>query len=316
MDYKQELHKAMTTQAPKALPTLEPGALTESLKLLFNLNQFYPDHVADFTRIIAPILQILTNIELQGQALQQPVIALINSLLSLDLPGPISPDSDELREYTPLFPEYDPHDNHLRLINILDSSVRSSKEEQLQGLVPLITLLRRVYELAPPSVKAEMAAQLLPSNEERTQPLGKTDSLASRLLRLSTSPTVSRLQDGISNLLFELSDKDAATFVRNVGYGFAAGYLMTHNLPVPDNATGDPGEKVTTIDGQEINPITGQRRDMEPEDPMPDMTDEEKEREAEKLFVLFERLKATGVMNVMNPVEQAVQEGRFEEVDD
>ena len=102
---------------------------------------------------------------------------------------------------------------------------------------------------------------------------------------------------------------------------------MTHSLPVPEgtlnNEGGEvenPGEKMTKVDGQEINPITGQRRDMEPEDILPEMTDEEKEREAEKLFVLFERLKATGVMNVVNPVEQAVREGRledrFEEVDD
>jgi hypothetical protein len=30
----------------------------------------------------------------------------------------------------------------------------------------------------------------------------------------------------------------------------------------------------------------------------------------------FDRLKATGVMNVENPIRQAVQEGRFEELDD
>lgn len=96
---------------------------------------------------------------------------------------------------------------------------------------------------------------------------------------------------------------------------------MTHNLPVPDNALNgengseDLGGRLTTIDGKEINPITGQRRDMEPEDPGPEMTDEEKETEAERLFVLFERLKATGVVNVVNPVEHALQEGRFEEVD-
>lgn len=178
-----------------------------------------------------------------------------------------------------------------------------------------MTLLRRIFELAPSDVKTDMQTQLLPSNEERTQPLGKTDSLPSRLLRLSTSPTAPRLKEGISSFLFELSNKDAATFIRNVGYGFAAGYLMTHNLPVPSYATGDPGERVTTVDGQEINPVTGQRRDMEPESPLPDMTDEEKEREAEKLFVLFERLKATGVINVVNPVEQALPDGRFEEVE-
>lgn len=101
--------------------------------------------------------------------------------------------------------------------------------------------------------------------------------------------------------MFELSDKDATSFVRNVGYGFASGFLMTHDLPMPANATEgwstgesgenleDIGEKVTSVDGREINPVTGQRRDMEPVDQGPEMTDEEKEREAERLFVLFER---------------------------
>jgi len=46
------------------------------------------------------------------------------------------------------------------------------------------------------------------------------------------------------------------------------------------------------------------------------MTPEEKEREAERLFVLFERLKATGVVDVRNPVEEALREGRIQEVSD
>lgn len=288
--------------------------MTESLKLLFNLNQFYPHHVPDFDGTIAPILEILTDMQPQDRGLQQPTIALINSLLSLNLPGPISHGSDRSLDYTPLFPE-EPDAIYLRLISILDSGIRSSKDDELDAMVPLITLLRRVYELAPASVKPGMRAKLLPSNEERAQPLGRGDSLASRMLRLSTVPTVPRLKEGISSFLFELSDKDAATFVRNVGYGFAAGYLMTHNMPVPERANGDSGESMATVDGQEINPITGQRRDMEPQDPLPEMTDEEKEREAERLFVLFERLKATGVMNVVNPIEQAVNEGRVEEID-
>lgn len=257
----------------------------------------------------------MTSMILEVKALQPPVTQLINVLLSLDLPGPVSPDPRGQREYTPLFPEENPHDNYLRFISILDSGVRFSVEEELDRLIPLVTLLRRVYELAPPDIKSDMRAQLLPSNEERAEPLGKSDSLPSHLLRLSTGLTVPRLKEGISSFLFELSDKDAATFVRNVGYGYAAGYLMTHSLPVPENASGDLGERVTTLEGQEINPITGQRRDMEPEDPLPEMTDEEKEREAERLFVLFERLKATGVMNVVNPVQQVVEEGRFEEID-
>ena len=147
-----------------------------------------------------------------------------------------------------------------------------------------------------------MKALLLPSNEERAQPLGRSDTLAAWLLRLSTSPVAPNVRESTSSLMFELSDKDATSFVRNVGYGFASGFLMTHDLPVPENAleawsTGgsgesgleDPGERVTNVNGKEINPVTGQRRDMEPAAPGPEMTGAEKEREAEKLFVLFER---------------------------
>jgi len=39
------------------------------------------------------------------------------------------------------------------------------------------------------------------------------------------------------------------------------------------------------------------------------MTDEEKEREAEKLFVLFDRLEKTGM--VRNPIRKAIHEGKL-----
>ena len=262
----------------------------------------------------------MNSIQLQTPVLQPPLIQLINALLNLDLLGS---DSETIHHGTSssFFPDLDPNINVNRLVTILDTAVRTSKEESLESTaVPLITLLRRTYDLAPLSVKIHMQSSLLPSNEERAQPLGKSNALASCLLRLSTSAVAPNVREGISSLLFEISGKDATTFVRNVGYGFAAGFLMTHKLPVPDNAlkdhgSEDPGGRLTNIDGKEINPVTGQRRDMEPQDSGPEMTDEEKEREAEKLFVLFERLKATGVVNVVNPVEQALQEGRFEEVD-
>ncbi|KAL9135156.1 MAG: hypothetical protein Q9175_003651 [Cornicularia normoerica] len=295
--------------------------LTETLKLLFNLTSFYPHRIPAFDRTISPILVILKTIHLQTPVLQSPLTQLINALLNLDLLGK-EPRTAQHSKFSSFFPHSDPNTNISRLITILDTAVRTIREELLETTaIPLITLLRHTYDLAPLSVKTHMQSTLLPSNEERAQPLGKTDTLASCLLRLSTSAVAPNLREGISSFLFEISDKDATSFVRNVGYGFAAGYLMTHNLPVPDNTlksedeSEDLGGRLTTINGKEINPVTGQRRDMEPEDPGPEMTDEEKEREAERLFVLFERLKATRFVNVVNPVEQAVQEGRFEEVD-
>ncbi|MCJ1455018.1 hypothetical protein MMC28_005372 [Mycoblastus sanguinarius] len=299
----------------EGLQPMEVQALSETLKLLFNLTTYYPHHIPEFIDTLPNVLHILLEVPLKALALQPPVTWLINALLNLNGETTSAfPSSSSSPLLSHIYPASDPNIHIDRLTIILSSTVRTIKEEQLETtLTPLITLLRRLYELAPAPIKSHMQSTLLPSDDERAQPLGKSDSLPSYLLRLSTSPVAQQLREGVSSLLFELSSKNATTFVRNVGYGFAAGFLMTHNLPMPSGE--DLGEKITIVGGREINPITGQMKDMEPRDNGPEMTDEEKEREAERLFVLFERLKATGVMEVVNPVEQAAREGRFEEVE-
>ncbi|MCJ1288860.1 hypothetical protein MMC34_000391 [Xylographa carneopallida] len=320
--------KTFSKAGPKtSVPLFTILALSETLKLLFNLTQFYPHHALTFTKSLLYILKTLANIKVPSPPLQPPITYLINSLLNLDL------EDKKARHFTqnPLFPKFDPNNNADRLIKILDSSVRQYEAEQLERLAtPLASLIRKIYDFAPDTVKYHMRSLLLPSDEERAQPLGKSDTLSAHLLRLSTSPVAPGLRETISNLLFELSDRDATSFVRNVGYGFASGFLLTHDLPVPENAleawsTGgecdtdplleDLGEKITNINGVEINPVTGQRRDRETSNTEVEMTEEEKEIEAERLFILFERLRATGVVNVENPVTRAMQEGRFEEIE-
>lgn len=270
-------------------------ALSETLKLLYNLTQLYPHHAIAFTKSIRNILEILSYLGVTSSPLQQPVNYLINSLLNLDI-GSKNPEN---LNSTYLFPEMDPKRYADHLINILESSIRHYKEEQLETLIsPLVTLLARVHATAPALVKKHMQGSLLPSNEERSKPLGRSDTFASKLLQLSTSPAPN-LRESVSGLMFELSNKNPTAFVRNVGYGFASGFLMSHKIPVPEFSPGestsgndrteDPGETLTRVDGQEINPITGQRKDMEPVNTEPEMTDEEKEMEAERLFVLFER---------------------------
>lgn len=189
---------------------------------------------------------------------------------------------------------------------------------------------------------------------ERNQPLGKGTSLPARLLQLTTSASSPNTRETVAFLLFELSNSSAEEFIENIGYGYASGFLITHNIPVPASFT--EGESAASSSESSsrvpVNPITGQRLDKEPvkADPFEGMTQEEKEREAERLFVLFERhgnlptplrlffergrsvkrlvkrvwanlrprnrLKKTGVMNVKNPIEQAIEEGRFEELSD
>lgn len=87
---------------------------------------------------------------------------------------------------------------------------------------------------------------------------------------------------------------------------------MNRNIPL------QPPSSTQSASDREVNPITGQFLDEEDQGPsLADMTDEEKEREAERLFVLFERLKKTGVVDVENPIAKALREshGRVTEAD-
>lgn len=66
----------------------------------------------------------------------------------------------------------------------------------------------------------------------------------------------------------------------------------------------------TTATGETINPVTGTV--VKPKDDLPEMTEEEKEREMEKLLVLFDRLEKTGAMpKDQNPIRKAIHEGKM-----
>lgn len=162
---------------------------------------------------------------------------------------------------------------------------------------------------------------------DRTQPLEKRDDLLGRLIRLMGSVYYPRLKDSVGNILFQICDGDGAFFVPSsscnkinttptastlsaqIGYGNSAGFLFNRGILAP------PGSNPDGEEDSDINPITGLRNSKQRNEALDEMTEEEKEREAERLFVLFERLRATGVVDIKNPVQQAIDEGRFEELD-
>ncbi|EHK96104.1 putative Synembryn-A [Glarea lozoyensis 74030] len=171
-----------------------------------------------------------------------------------------------------------------------DKATNAYKDDELESLVsPLIVVLQKTYEVAPVEIKPNTSIETI------------------ELVDKSRHSYAANYGIGIA-------------FVQNVGYGFASGFLFQHGVTVPENALeawsneDDTPSAVATTE-RPINPVTGQFLDRE-EHVEIDMTDEEKEREAERLFVLFERLRATGVVDVQNPVTQARQEGRFEELPD
>lgn len=280
----------------KEIDPMEDMALIETMKLMFNITHFCPERSGAFSPALQHILILLTKRPISSsKALDPPIGQMVNALLNLPI--------ETKENLAVFFPKSSPTVNFDRLVEILEKSIKGYTDNELEEIVsPLLTLVRKVYEIAPKDMQNYIQRTLLPSVEDRKQILGRGTTLPSRLLRLSTNPTTPQVRESISSLLFELSDKDAQKFVQNVGYGFASGFLFQHNVPVPENALeawstsgsessnarASQDSRLNDLAGK-VNPITGQLLDMEEIVEMEDMTEEEKEREAERLFVLFER---------------------------
>ncbi|RHZ60107.1 synembryn [Aspergillus thermomutatus] len=303
--------KQFPKSGKKPLAQIDELALIDTLKLIFNVSKVYPDLSATFSPSIPYIFKIISRIDIPPKPLDGLLGYLLNCLSTLDLEN----KKGGHFESSPLFPTFNQNCNVDKLINILDQAVSAYDAQDLATkAIPLLHSLVTIYEVAPDGPRKYMQWLLLPEDSDRKQPIGTSDTLSSKLLRLSTTP-YQNLKIAISELMFVLSGKDAENLTKNIGYGFAAGLLASRGIEIPQSAS---EAFATNSNGfnPELNPITGQRWDAEKQDTGPPMSREEKEREAERLFVLFERARATGVLNVENPVRQAVETGRFEELPD
>jgi hypothetical protein len=274
-----ERHAERQSAGKSTTDPMEEMALTETLKLLFNISHHCKDRTASFTPAIPHLVTLLCHgTSTPAKPLDTPVVSLVNALLNLDL------GAEEVQ--TSLYPEKAPTTLADRLIDLLGRSSRVYSNEELETTVTaLVGVIRRTHAHAPEDIKASIRKQLLPTEDDRNEVLGQSGTLPSWLLRTSVNPVTPQLGETISNLLYDMSDNDASKFIENVGYGYASGFLFSHDIPVPQSAT----EAVADGSDRPVNPVTGQFLDSERHPEVPEMTDEEKEREAERLFVLFER---------------------------
>ncbi|KAG2236730.1 hypothetical protein INT48_000728 [Thamnidium elegans] len=206
------------------------------------------------------------------------------------------------------------------LVHLLDQAVHVlipdgdpdnlNNSTQVDAILSPVCLVLRSLAEGEPLLSKAIAKKLLPNEKDRLLPVHEGFSLPAYMIRLMTSTMMPLTRDGVCEMLFVLCDKDANKFTQQVGYGNAIGYLVNKGIAM-ETPTADETEE------KDINPITGQYVSSEKQPDLKDMTDEEKEREAERLFVLFERLKKTGIIDVENPIAKAMQEsqGRFEEID-
>lgn len=171
-----------------------------------------------------------------------------------------------------------------KLVEVLkDCIVSYGSPDKENEFLPLLLALNHISQSEATEAKAQLKKSFIPTDEDRKEALGKGKTLPHKLLRLSNMSMYPEVREVIMTMFFELSDKDSSRFVHNVGFGNAAGYLSSKGIEISQK---DLGEAAGAAD---VNPVTGQRVDAESVPDLPEMTEEEKEREAERLFVLFER---------------------------
>ncbi|CAN9509085.1 unnamed protein product [Ophioblennius macclurei] len=133
-------------------------------------------------------------------------------------------------------------------------------------------------------------------------------TVKSRLIRLMTHLDTD-VKHCAADLIFVLCKENVRRFVKYTGYGNAAGLLATRGL------LGGQGGRTSSSDTQyssdsdsdteeyrqvkdRINPVTG-RVEAEQPDPMEGMTEEEKEEEAKRLIMLFNKLSRDNIIQPM-----------------
>ncbi|KAJ2546940.1 hypothetical protein IWW35_004819 [Coemansia sp. RSA 1878] len=198
--------------------------------------------------------------------------------------------------------------------NNLPSVIADTYQAELTPL--MLVLVRLVSE--HPDVRKHLFYKVYPKDTIDFAVLPENrPGMAAKLVRLMRSPdsgpfSVSTIT---GDLLLALLGNDIRQFILTVGYGNAAGYMVARHIEIPADIIEQVRE--SSSESGAVNPVTGRYWSQEDTNQeLANMTDEEKEREAERLFVLFERLNKTGIIKTANPVRAAAESGRFEELDD
>nr|CBN81357.1 Synembryn-A [Dicentrarchus labrax] len=167
-----------------------------------------------------------------------------------------------------------------------------------ERLTPILNLLTESCR-AHRETRHYIRKHILPPLRDVSHRPEEGSTVKSRLIRLMTHLDTD-VKHCAADLIFVLCKENVGRFVKYTGYGNAAGLLATRGL------LGGQGAKASSSDGQyssdsdsdtdeyrqvkdRINPVTG-RVEAEQPDPMEGMTEEEKEEEAKRLIMLFNKL--------------------------
>ncbi|XP_048402092.1 synembryn-A isoform X2 [Stegostoma tigrinum] len=187
-----------------------------------------------------------------------------------------------------------------------------------ETLIPALNLLTESARAHRETRKFLRMRVLPPLRDVQTRPeVGNL--LRNKLVRLMTHIDTD-LKHCAAEFLFVLCKESVARFVKYTGYGNAAGLLAARGLMGGRTVEGlySEDEDTDTEEYKEakphINPVTG-RVEERAVNPMDEMTDEQKEYEAMKLFNMFDKLSREQIIQPMGvtpdgklaPLEEMMQ---------
>ncbi|GAA6060030.1 hypothetical protein JCM10212_001027 [Sporobolomyces blumeae] len=229
----------------------------------------------------------------------------VDAVPGADVSAPVASPSARSASSRPLVPPVHP-DEWIPM-----GQGEASKIEEILG--PVMLLLRKVSMIGEANEMFRFV--LFPPTIDRSKPVDRHPTLAGHLVRLLTSVYLPNTSFGVGEFLYNLADRSPEQLCALIGYGNASGFLQNRGelIPPPPVEAESASQEGTT--SRPINPITGAFEAPRDANEVP-MTEEEKEREAERLYTLFDRMSRSGVMSAVNPVEQARETGKFEETSD
>ncbi|KAJ3351730.1 hypothetical protein HDU91_006091 [Kappamyces sp. JEL0680] len=274
--------------------TLSTSPLSVSLftssKTIVELDSSDPS-VQKYVRLLKAINNVCTAVPLGSPAMSAPHLHAVNSLMNFPVLDPAV---------------WFPNGDHAVLAVLLDIFEQSfgaacpeksqdAPDEELfgspvdQALIPICLLLKKLTII--PSARLMIKKRLMPNNIDRTKHLNEGPHLTAVLIRAMTNVVLSQTRDFLGDLLLACYEDN--------GYANAAGYLFQKGFSTPESTKGKGLGAGAAEDEfpDNIDAMTGRIKEEKP-DPWAGMTEEEKERETEKLFYLFDRLNKTGMVQM------------------
>ncbi|XP_059190533.1 synembryn-B isoform X1 [Centropristis striata] len=286
------------------LPSEDNERAMEALKALFNLTLSDPGGEEDDHqfRLIAAILRHLlmlkTETEEKTEEAHSHAINLLNNLpvscLDVLIDVPVQ-GGQELYGGKNM-------DAVQTLIDFMEKRIDKQGSNYKEGLTPVLSLLTegsRHHREIRRFIKAQV---LPPLKDVKIRPeIGTTTR--NKLVRLMTHVDMG-VKQSAAEFLFVLCKESVDNLLKYTGYGNAAGLLVARGL-----LAGGRGETQYSEDEDSdteeyksakpfINPITGHVEEPMP-NPIEEMTEEQKEYEAQKLVNMFDKLSRQNVIRPM-----------------